>query len=54
MNRVFIPFNGVGEVYLAKSNMPWFMHISYDFSDHTEIPFFTLLFQIASLRMRYY
>lgn len=38
MNRVFIPFNGVSEVYLAKSNMRWFMHISFDFSIHTEIP----------------
>ena len=38
MNRVFIPFNGVSEVCLAKSNMRWFMHISSDFSIHTEIP----------------
>lgn len=38
MNRVFVPFNGVGDVYLAKSNMRWFMYISSDFSIHTEIP----------------
>ena len=53
-NRLFIPFSGIGKIYLDVCDMYWYMHNSTKFSDLKEIQFFKLLLDIASLRLRYY
>ena len=53
-NQVFIPSHGIGELYLDVGNMHWYMHNSSLFNFQKEIPFFKLILDMASLRMRYY
>ena len=53
-NRVFIPSNGIGEIYLDLSDMCWYSYESSTFNIDKEIPFLKLLLDMASLRMRYY
>ena len=53
-NRVFIPSNGIGEIYLDLSEMHWYYYESSTFNIDKEIPFLKLLLDMASLRMRYY
>ena len=53
-NRLFIPSNGIGELYLDGRDMYWYIHNSTKFSHLKEIPYFKLLLDMASLRMRYY
>ena len=53
-NRLFIPSNGIGEIYLDVGDMYWYRHNSTKFSHLKEIPSFNLLLDMASLRMRYY
>ena len=53
-NRVFIPSNGIGELYLDVLDMHWYMHNSVCLNFQKEIPFFRLLLDMASLCMRYY
>ena len=53
-HHVFIPSHGLGEIYLDLSNMHWHMHNSSYFNLKKEIPFFKLLLDMASLRMRCY
>ena len=53
-NQVFIPLNGVGELYLDVFDMHWYMHDSSIFNIQKEIPFMKLLLDMASLQMRYY
>ena len=51
---VFIPSNAIGEIYLDILDMHWYMYNSSCFNLYKEIPFFKLLLDMASLRMRYY
>ena len=53
-NQVFIPLNGVAELYLDVFDMHWYMHDSSVFNIQKEIPFMKLLLDMASLQMRYY
>ena len=53
-NRVFIPSNGIVEVYLDLSDMHWYYYESRTSNIDKEIPFLKLLLDMASLRMRYY
>ena len=53
-HHVFIPSHGLGEIYLDLSNMHWYKHNSSYFNLKKEIPFFKLLLDMASLRMRCY
>ena len=53
-NRLFIPFSGIGKIYLDVCDMYWYMHNSTKFSHLKEIPFLKLLLDMASLRMRFY
>ena len=53
-NQVFIPSNGIGEIYLDLSDMHWYYYESSTFNIDKEIPFLKLLLDMASLRMRYY
>ena len=53
-NRVFIPSNGIGEIYLDLSDMCWYSYESSTINIDKEIPFLKLLLDMASLRMRYY
>ena len=53
-NQVFIPSYGLGEIYLDIEDDRWYMHDSSCFDYQEEIPFFKLLFDMASLRMRCY
>ena len=53
-NRVFIPSNGIGELYLDVLDMHWYMHNSVCLNFQKEIPLFRLLLDMASLCMRYY
>ena len=53
-NQAFIPSRGIGELYLDVGNMHWYMHNSSLFNFQKEIPFFKLILDMASLRMRYY
>ena len=53
-NAVFIPSNGIGEIYLDILDMHWYIYNSSCFNLYKEIPFFKLLLDMASLRMRYY
>ena len=51
---LFIPSNGIGEIYLDILDMHPYMYNSSCFNLCKEIPFFKLLLDTASLRMRYY
>ena len=51
---VFIPSNAIGEIYLDILDMHWYMYNSSCFNLYKEIPFFKLLLDMASRRMRYY
>ena len=53
-HHVFTPSHGLGEIYLDLSIMYWYMHNSSYFNLKKKIPFFKLLLEMASLRMRYY
>ena len=53
-HHVFILSCGLGETYLDLSNMHWYMHNSSYFNLKKEIPFFKILLDMASLRMRCY
>ena len=53
-NQVVIPSHGIGELHLDVGNMHWYMHNSSLFNFQKEIPFFKLILDMASLRMRYY
>ena len=53
-NRVFIPSNSIGDLYLDVLDMHWYMYNSICLNFQKEIPFFKLLLDMASLRMRYY
>ena len=53
-NQVFIPSNGIGELYLDVFDMHWYMHYSSVFNIQKEIPFMKLLLDMASLRIRSY
>ena len=53
-HHVFILSRGLGEIYLDLSNMHWYMHNSSYFNLKKEIPFFKILLDMASLRMRCY
>ena len=54
MGDMFIPSHGIGEIRLDIRNMYWYMQNSSYFDTEKEIPFFKLLLDTASLRMRYY
>ena len=51
---IFIPSHGLSKIYLDLSNMHWYMHNSSYFNLKKEIPFFKILLDMASLRMRCY
>ena len=53
-NQVFIPSNGIGELYLDVFDMHWYCYESTLFNTDKEIPFMKFLLDMASLRMRYY
>ena len=53
-NRLFIPCNGIGEIYIDVCYMYWNLHNSTKFSHLKESQFFKLLLDMASLRTRYY
>ena len=53
-NQVFIPSHGLGEIYLNIEDNRWYGHNSSGFDYQKEIPFFKLLHDMASLRIRYY
>ena len=42
-NWVFIPSNGIGEIYLGLSDMHWYYYESSTFSIDKEIPFLKFL-----------
>ena len=53
-NQVFIPSNGIAELYLDVFDMYWYYYELILFNIDKEIPFMKLLLDMASLRMRYY
>ena len=53
-NQVFIPLNGIGELYLDVFYIDWYYYESTLFNTDKEMPFMKLLLDMASLRMRYY
>ena len=53
-NQVFIPSNGIGELYLDVFDMHWYYYESTFLNIDKEISFMNLLLNMASLRMRYY
>ena len=54
MNSVFIPSNGIGEIRLDLRDLYWYMLNLPYFNINKEIPFFKLVIDMASLRMRYF
>ena len=54
MDGVFIPSHGIGEILLDVRDLHWYMLNSSYFSIDKEIPFFIILINMDSLRMRYY
>ena len=52
-NQVFIPSNGIGELYLDVFDMYWYHYKSSYFNIEKEIPFMKLFLNMASLRVRY-
>ena len=53
-NQDFIPSHGIGELHLDVGNKYWYLQNSSLFNFQKEIPFFKLILDMASLRMRYY
>ena len=53
-NQDFIPSHGIGELYLDVGNKYLYLQNSSLFNFQKEIPFFKLILDMASLRMRYY
>ena len=53
-NQVFIPSNGIDELYLDIFDMHWYYYKPTLFNIDKEIAFMKLLLDKASLRMRYY
>ena len=53
-NQVFIPSNGIGELYLDVFDMRWYYYELTFFNINKEIKFMKLLLDMASLQMRYY
>ena len=53
-NKVFIPSDGIGELYLDVFDMHWYHYKSSFFNIDKEIPFMKLLLDMDSLQMRYY
>ena len=53
-NQDFIPSHGIGELYLDVGNKYWYLQNSSLFNFQKEIPFFKLILDMASLRMRYH
>ena len=54
MNSAFNPSNSIGEIRLDSRDLYWYMLNSSYFNINKEIPFFKLLIDMASLRMRYF
>ena len=54
MNSVFIPFHGIGEVYIDVFDLRWRMLSSSFYNFRKNIPFFKLLLDMGSLMMRCY
>ena len=54
MDGVFIPSHGIGEILLDVRDLHWYMLNSSYFSIDKKIPFFIILINMDSLRMRYY
>ena len=54
MNSVFIPSNSIGEICLDSRDLHWYMLNSSYLNINKEIPFFKLLIDMASLRVRYF
>ena len=54
MDGVLIPSHGIDEILLDVRDLHWYMLNSSYFNIDKEIPFFRLLINMASLRMRYY
>lgn len=52
-NQVFIPSNGIGEIWLDISNLYWYYHKSSFYNIDKETPFLKLLLDMTSVRMRY-
>ena len=52
-NRVFIPSNGIGKIYLDIEDDHWYVHNSNCFDYQQEIPFFKLLFDMAIIWINY-
>ena len=52
--QLFIPSQGIGEIYLDLSNMYWYMYNWPYYNLKKEIPFFKLLLDMRSLYMRCY
>ena len=48
-NQVFIPSNGISELYLDVFHMHWYYYESTLFNTDKEIPFMKLLLDMASL-----
>ena len=53
-NQVFIPSNGIGELYIDVYDLHWYYYESTLYNIDKEIPFMRLILDMASLRMRYY
>ena len=53
-NQVFIPSDGIGELYQDVFDMHWYFYESTLFNIDKEIPFMKLLLDMASFQMRYY
>ena len=51
-NQVFIPSDGIVELYLDVFDMHWYYYESTPFNIDKEIPFMKLLLDMASLRRR--
>ena len=50
----YIPSGDVGEIYLNLIDMYWYAFESSTFIEDKEIPFIKLVYDVASIRMRYY
>ena len=50
----YIPSGGVGEIYLNLIDMYWYAFESSTFIEDKEIPFIKLVYDVATIHMRYY
>ena len=53
-NKVFVPSNGIGELYLDAYDMHWYYYESTLNNIDKEMPFMKLLLDMDSFWMRYY